>query len=114
MRTVVVNDKIQRGYRYKLTEPVGENFDKGFQPGLTPKEMLQLGVFGGRYMRDCKKEFPKEWFAKAKFYPLGLPGHDAKLNYFKIDASQPICLAEENKGRLFCTGPTIPGDYNVC
>lgn len=92
MRTVIVNDKMQRRYRYKLTEPVGKNFDKGFQPGLTPKEMLQLGVFGGRYMRDCKKEFPKDWFAKAKFYPLGLPGHDAKINYFEVDASQPLSV----------------------
>lgn len=52
--------------------------------------MLELGVFGGRYMRDCKEEFPKQWFANAKFHPEGLPGHDKSLNFFKVDASQPL------------------------
>lgn len=90
--TITVNDKMQKGYKYKLTEPVAKNFDSEFKPELSPKQMLELGVFGGRYMRDCKKEFPKDWFKKAKFFPEGLPGHDAKLNYFGIDASQPLSV----------------------
>jgi hypothetical protein len=53
---------MQRNYSYTLTEPVGKNFDKEFKPELSPKQMLRLGVFGGRYMRDCRKEFPKDWF----------------------------------------------------
>jgi len=52
---VEVNDLLQKGYVYFLTEPVGRNFDPSFKPELTPKEMLELGVFGGRYMTDCKK-----------------------------------------------------------
>ncbi len=89
-KVVVVNDLMQRGYRYELSEPVGRNFDPRFRPELTPKEMLALGVFGGRYMRDCKKEFPKSWFLRAKLMPEGRPGHDPKLNYFKVDASQSL------------------------
>ena len=46
-RTIVVNDNMQRGYRYALTVPSGRNFDPEFQPELTPAEMLRLGVFGG-------------------------------------------------------------------
>jgi hypothetical protein len=42
-RTILVNDKMQKGYRYALTEPAGRNFDPEFRPELTPKEMLQLG-----------------------------------------------------------------------
>ena len=54
-RKVVVHDKMQRGYVYYRTEPPGRNFDPAFAPELTPKEMLQLGVFGGRYMTDCTR-----------------------------------------------------------
>ncbi len=78
---VEVNDKMQTGYKYELVEPVGKNFHKDFKPELSPKEMLELGVFGGRYMRDCKNEFPDDWFKNAKFFQEGLPGHDAKINY---------------------------------
>lgn len=89
MKKVLVKDKMQKG-SYVLSQPVGKNFDSRFKPQLTPKQMLALGVFGGRYMRDCKKEFPEDWFTKAKFYPEGRHGHDGKLNYFGVDASKPL------------------------
>jgi hypothetical protein len=89
-RKITVNDKMQKKFSYYLTEPVGKNFDKEFRPELSPKQMLALGVFGGRYMRDCKKEFPADWFEKAKLHKDGTPGHDKKLNYFKVDASQSL------------------------
>jgi hypothetical protein len=47
-RWIEVNDLMQQNYAYLLTEPTGRNFDSGFQPELTPKKMLALGVFGGR------------------------------------------------------------------
>ena len=72
-RTVTVNDKMQKEYCYQLTEQAGRNFDPEFSPQLTPKEMLQLGVFGGKYMTDTRKEFPKSWFENAK---LAINGHD--------------------------------------
>ena len=86
-KTVVVHDKMQRNYRYKLTEPAGRNFDPEFKPALTPKEMLEMGVFGGKYMTDCKKEFPKSWFTRAKLSP---EGKDPELNFFGVDASKPL------------------------
>jgi len=86
-RTVTVYDKMQRGYRYVLTAPTGRNFDPAFKPELTPAEMLKLGVFGGKYMTDCRKEFPKSWFARAKLSPAK---RDNSLNYFGVDASQPL------------------------
>lgn len=86
-RTITVNDKMQKGYKYKLTESVGRNFDPGFKPELTPKEMLELGIFCGRYMRDCKKEYPGSWFKKAKF---AKEKKNCQLNYFRIKASMPL------------------------
>lgn len=68
-KIVTVNDKMQRGYHYTLTEPVGKNFANNFKPELTPEEMLKLGVFGGKYMTDCQEEFPKSWFNNAKLSP---------------------------------------------
>jgi len=89
-KVVIVKDKMQREYRYTLSEPMGKNFDARFKPDLTPKQMLALGVFGGRYMRDCQKEFPKDWFTRAKFLPFGIDKPDKKLNYFGVHASQSL------------------------
>jgi hypothetical protein len=89
MKKVKVNDKMQSGYVYELTQSVGKNFDPRFKPQLTPKQMLALGVFGGVYMRDCTKEFPKDWFTKAKF---AKDKRDKNINYFKVNASQPLSV----------------------
>jgi hypothetical protein len=62
---VIVNDRMQKGSVYNRTEPVGRNSSPAFEPPLTPKQMLRLGVFGGRYMTDCCGEFPAGWFARA-------------------------------------------------
>lgn len=88
-KTVVVDDRMQKGYRYVLSEPAGRNFDPEFRPGLTPKEMLKLGVFGGKYMTDCQREFPADWFEDARLSP---EGSDKSLNLFGIDASQPLSV----------------------
>lgn len=101
LKKVVVNDKMQKNYVYYLSQPVGRNFDSDFRPELTPKEMLELGVFGGKYMTDCQKEFPASWFKKAK---LCSEKHDAKLNYFKVNASQPLKIWQE-KGWLYKEDP---------
>jgi hypothetical protein len=85
----IVNDKMQRGYHCALSAPMGRNFDPDFCPELTPKVMLALGVFCGKYMSDCRKEFPARWFARAK---LSTSGRDCSLNYFGVDASQPLSV----------------------
>ncbi len=86
LRVVSVKDRMQRA-RYILTEPEGRNFDPRFHPELTPKEMLALGVFGGKYMTDCRAEFPANWFIDAKLCPTR---HDPILNCFGVNASQPL------------------------
>lgn len=91
-KRVVVNDKMQKGYVYELSAPAGKNFDPEFRPHLTPKEMLELGVFGGVYMRDCRGEFPASWFRRAKLSPLPSYEHLRELNYFGENASQPLAV----------------------
>lgn len=83
----MINDLMQQGYVYTLTEPAGRNFHPDFHPDLTPKQMLHLGVFGGKYMTDCTAEFPADWFERVK---LCHERHDSQLNFFKVNASQPL------------------------
>ena len=60
-----------------------KEFYKIFKPQLTPKKMLELGVFGGAYFADGSiKEFPKSWFVKAKISQ----SFDINLNRFKIES----------------------------
>lgn len=89
MKTIIVNDLMQKNYSYSLVQPIGKNFEARFCPELSPKEMLTFGVFGGKYMTDCKNEFPDDWFKNAKLSPTF---HDPKLNYFEVNASQPLSV----------------------
>jgi hypothetical protein len=86
-KRIVVNDLMQRGYEYVLVEPAGMYFDPRFRPELAPSEMLHLGVFGGKYLTDCRDEFPDEWFDGAK---LCHERHVPELNFFGVNASMPL------------------------
>ena len=86
---IEVNDRMQQGYRYVLSARMGANFHPEFRPELTPKEMLHLGVFGGKYMTDTTAEFPADWFVGAKLSPQN---RDPTLNYFGVHASQPLAV----------------------
>ena len=98
---VVERDLMQMGYVYFLTEQAGKNFHSEFRPQLSPKQMLELGVFGGKYMSDCTSEFPVDWFEKAQ---LCSEFHDPELNYFGVNASQT--LAEwRRKGWIYKEDP---------
>jgi hypothetical protein len=88
-KMVRVNDKMQHGYTYERVASPGRAFAEGFEPELTPAEMLRLGVFGGKYMTDCRDEFPKSWFRGAKLSPQR---RDPSLNFFGIDASRPLSV----------------------
>ena len=106
MKTVSYSDKFQKNYRYKLVVPVGKKFDSEFKPDLTPKQMLELGVFGGAYFIGVKglipKDLPKDWFKKAKLSPD--EKKHSELNYFKISASQPLSIWKK-KGWIYKDDP---------
>ena len=98
---VEVNDLMQQGYRYQLVEPPGRSFHNGFTPELTPPEMLELGIFGGKYMTDCAAEYPPAWFANAK---LCAERHNPALNLFGVNASQPLTVWR-SKGWIYYEDP---------
>ena len=85
-KKIVVHDTFQGQYTYYLTEPIGKNFHPDFKPELSPKEMLEMGVFGGKYLNPINNEYPNDWFKNAKLSDDKNP----ELNFFGIDASQPL------------------------
>lgn len=101
IKIIEVSDLMQTGYSYALSEPAGKNFDPEFKPELSPKLMLALGVFGGKYLTDCVNEFPKDWFERAK---LCHEYHNPKLNFFKVNASQPLAYWQK-KGWIHPADP---------
>ncbi|MEP6698437.1 MAG: hypothetical protein ABJB09_01780 [Verrucomicrobiota bacterium] len=100
-RRVEVNDLMQKGYVYFRTKPAGRAFRSDFKPDLTPRQMLELGIFGGRYMTDCTGEFPVAWFKRAKFCRRR---RDSTLNFFGVNASQPLAVWRE-KGWIYEEDP---------
>lgn len=56
------------------------DFYKLFKPQLSPKKMLELGVFGGSYFEGKIKKYPKSWFKNAKLSKT----FDVNKNRFKI------------------------------
>lgn|SRR5574343_989168 len=100
-KIVKVNNSMQEGYSYVLSEPMGKNFDSEFRPDLTPKEMLELGVFGGHYMSDTPSEYPRDWFTNAK---LNTEKRDKTMNYFGVNASQSLAVWRQ-KGWIYKDDP---------
>ncbi len=100
---ITVHDKMQQNYVYELVCPAGTNFADDFKPELPPYEMLQLGVFEGKYLNDCQDEFPSFWFEKAKLSPLQA---DSKLNLFHLKSR--LSLQEWQK-RGWIYGPDPRG-----
>ncbi len=84
--TITSQDPWQPGYTYQLSEVAGTSFDPDFTPDLTPQEMLELGVFTGRYIADFD-EFPKEWHEKARLAGRGEKS-SPKYNFFAVEAGQ--------------------------
>lgn len=88
---IKVNDKMQSNYSYRLDAAMGEDFADGFNPVYSPQQMLEMGIFEGKYCNDCQEEFPREWFKNAKISKEA----DEDLNYFKIKSRQPLSVWQE-------------------
>ncbi|MFD1882441.1 hypothetical protein [Paracoccus pacificus] len=84
--TISVNDRMQQGYSYVLEAPAGRIDDAAFTPHFTPEQMLEMGIFEGRYINDCRGEFPGIWYERAKI--AAKP--DPALNFFGVKSRQPL------------------------
>ncbi len=98
--SIIVNDCFQTGYIYQLEASAGDDFAPDFRPFFSPKEMLEMGVFEGKYCNDCVDEFPENWFEKAKIGERP----DPKLNYFGVKSRQPLSHWQQ-KGWIFGPDP---------
>ena len=101
IKFIAVDDDVQSGYTYTLTALPGKDFAADFTPELSPRQMLELGVFGGNYFQRDQIEFPKDWFKQAR---LSDHGHDPALNFFRVDASQPLSVWQK-KGWIYFEDP---------
>lgn len=101
MIEVVVDETYQTGYRYQRECAMGADFSADFTPDLTPQQMLQMGIFGGDYFTTIPDEFPSEWFKDVR---LSSHGAQKEINYFNINASQPLS-AWQQKGWIYEEDP---------
>ena len=77
-----------------------KNIYKDFNPELSPKKMLKYGVFGGSYLGDTIREYPKSWFKNVKISKK----FDVNLNYFKIKSGLSLKQWKQN-GWIFNEDP---------
>lgn len=98
---IAVHDRMQTAYKYELAQLPGKRMSPNFTPIFSPRQMLELGVFEGKYLCDCIFEFPREWFLRARLSPLG---PDPGINYFGVKSRLP--LGEwQRKGWIHETDP---------
>lgn len=90
---IKVHDKMQSGYRYRLTARVGRDFAPDFNPCFTPREMLALGVFEGKYLNDCRAELPVSWYRGAKLSDVP----DPSVNCFGVKSRQSLQVWQEKE-----------------
>lgn len=97
---ITVNDSMQSDYEYEISAPAGDIKSDLFNPRFSPAEMLEMGVFEGKYCNDCTDELPENWFynAKTSDYP------DVSVNYFGIKSRQSLTVWRQ-KGWIYEPDP---------
>ena len=85
-QVINVNDRMQKNYQYTIDTGIGEDFHINFKPHFSPKKMLELGIFEGKYCNDCTNEYPDFWFKNAKLSPVP----NVKINHFSVKSRQPL------------------------
>lgn len=71
-----------------------DNWDPTFTPCYTPLEMLELGVFEGKYI-NVIKGLPKSWYNLPTVVKRNDPPN-VELNKFKVKSRQPLSVWRKN------------------
>lgn len=102
-KIIVVNNLMQIDYSYELTHDRGDLSDLeskyDFHPDLTPIQMLEYGIMGGKYFSDVvdDNEYPKDILRVISKVSVGVLAHkDPKRNKFKINASSSLKSWRDN------------------
>jgi len=69
-------------------------WNKEFTPSYTPKEMLELGVFEGKYI-NIIKGLPKDWYSLPKVVKRS-DEPNVELNKFGVKSRQPLSEWKKN------------------
>jgi hypothetical protein len=93
---------MERSYSYSISVSHGADFAPEFKLRFSPKEMLELGVFEGKYCNDCRAELPEDWFTHARI--AARP--DAALNCFVVKSRLSLAVWRQ-KGWII--GPDTRG-----
>ena len=95
-------------YLYKMKDIIYKDFPE-FRPNLTPRQMFQLGSFGGTYWRPIyssitkknyqnkHKKYPKSWWEGIPLNYLTSPKCDKSINKYKVNSGTSL-IAWEDKG----------------
>ena len=99
-RKITVNNRMEKNYSYVLTYKAGTNITKGglntngklinypdFKPAFSPREILNMGSFEGKYCNDQIFEFPRNWYKLVKLSPERA---NPSINYFGVKSRQSL------------------------
>lgn len=76
--------------------------DKEFKPDYTPRQMFEMGIYGGCYFRDIYSSITKKDYKDVhkEFSFLKninfIPNYDKNLNYYKVKSGQTLREWEKN------------------
>lgn len=97
---IKVHNRMEHDGMYILEASPGKGFHPEFDPYYTPKQMLKMGVFEGKYLNDCLTEFPKDWYVTSSGNLLETfsPEHpEPTVNYFGIKSRLSLKEWKRNK-----------------
>lgn len=91
-KLIIVNNRMQTNYQYECVMQTGDFSDHPeFKPDLTPPQMLELGVFGGKYFNDVAEtnEYPQRWWIDAKLCGQHNK-YNKKLNFYGVRSGDDL------------------------